>query len=131
MEIDITSFFENAEAFNYSASQAELGQNAGKITWNAAVADSSEFMLLDTEEKREEWRADVRGFGAWDDDEIAAWSDQELNALLIQFISEDIREFESLCGDDWEEYQKLQEQGTVSGRMYLGDDGSIYFYVGK
>ena len=131
MELNITSFFENADAFNYSASQAELGQNAGKITWNAAVADSSEFMLLDTEEKREEWRADVRGFGAWDDDEIAAWSDQELDALLIQFISGDIREFESLCGDDWEEYQKLQEQGTVSGRMYLGDDGNVYFYVGE
>jgi hypothetical protein len=130
VELDITHFFESADAFEYSASAAELGQNAGKITWSAAVRDSAEYPLLDTPEKVEEWKDDVRGFGAWEDEEIDAWSVEECNALLIQFISGDIRDMESLCGDDWEEYGRLSERGTVSGRMYRGDDERIYFYVG-
>jgi hypothetical protein len=135
MEINISRFFNEAEASgcaaDYSASAAELGQDAGRITWNNANRDSSTFNLLDDEEKREAWREDVKGFGAWEEDEIAAWSDKELNALFLQFVSGDIREFESLCGDDWQEYERLVEQGTCSGRMYRGDDGNVYFYVGN
>lgn len=132
MEIDITEFFETAEAFDYSASAADLGQDAGKITWRAAVDDATNVYpgLLDTEEKRDAWRDDLRGFGAWEDEEIAAWSEDELTALLIQFISGDIREMEDLCGDDWEAYRVLQERGTCSGRLYRGDDGRVYFYIG-
>lgn len=131
MEIDISRFFEEAEPFNYSASAAELGQDAGRITWANANRDSAEWRLLDTPEKLEAWRDDVRGFGAWEDEEIAAWSDEECNALFLQFVSGDIREMESLCGDDWAEYARLSERGTVSGRMYRGDDGAVYFYIGS
>jgi hypothetical protein len=131
MELDITHFFEFADAFDYSASAAELGQNAGKITWSAAVRDSSEYLLLDTPEKVEEWKDDVRGMGGWEDEEIDAWSVEECNALLIQYISGDIREMESLCGDDWAEYERFSEEGRVGGRLYRGDDGRVYFYVGN
>lgn len=131
MDIDITDFFETARPLDYSASAAELGRDAGKITWGNAVRDSADYMLLDTEEKREEWRDDVRGFGAWEEEEIAAWSDEELNALFIQFISGDIREMRALCADNWDEFERLVEQGTCSGRLSRDADGRVWFYVGS
>lgn len=101
MEIDITRFLAEAAPMDYSASVAEIGQNAGRDTWNAAIEDSPDFMMLDDDEKRDAFRAYVRGFGAWSDEEIAAWSDVELNALFIQIISGDIRNGETgrICGN--------------------------------
>ena len=46
MEIDITRFFETAETHDFSASVAELGQDAGKITWANAVLEAEETPLL-------------------------------------------------------------------------------------
>ena len=37
MEIDITSFFENAEPFEFSHSIAEGGRTAGPDTWRAVL----------------------------------------------------------------------------------------------
>ncbi len=92
MEVNITQFFNEACPRDYSASVAEIGNNAGKATWEAANEDSAEYMLIDTDEKRDALRQHVRGFGAWSDDEIAAWTDIELNALFIQLVSGDMRE---------------------------------------
>lgn len=115
----------------YSASAAELGQDAGKITWenakDAIDSDGHFEPLLKTDEQIEnakEWFAE---FGAWDGEEIATWSNQDLNALLLQFIAGDIRESEPQIFDDYDEYQKQAERGTVSGRIYLsGEDWYIY-----
>jgi len=38
--------------------------------------------------------ADLKEFGAWGDAKRAAWSADDINALLVQFISGDAREFE-------------------------------------
>lgn len=40
MEIDITDFVLTAETHNFSASIAEMGPDAGKITWANAVRDA-------------------------------------------------------------------------------------------
>lgn len=137
MELDITDFLLEADPFEFSASRAERGINAGPETWANAKREASTSPLV-TEPGHLELVRDWFGeFGAWDDGERAAWSADDINALLIQFISGDIREAESLCpsddgtGVDWDEYQLLSEQGTVSGRMYKSDsDDRIYFYVG-
>jgi hypothetical protein len=132
MEIDITEFFQTAAPRDYSASAAELGQNAGAITWGHAVEDSEDYMLLQTEDQRQAFRDHVSGCGAWDDDEINAWSDIELNALLIQFIAGDIREADlDTENPNWDEYQKGAEAGQYSGNLFLGIDGRIYYYVGR
>lgn len=131
MEIDITRFFNEANTPDYSASVAERGQNAGPETWNNAVRDSAEFNFLDDDGKRDAFRAHVKGFGAWDDDEIAAWSPEELNALLIQMISGDMREDGlDASSPDWDEYQEGAEAGRYSGRISRNDDGTIYYYIG-
>ena len=132
MELNITKFFTDAAPMDYSASVAEIGQDAARSTWQAACDDSSDFPMLDSDDKRDEFRRYVKGFGAWSQDEIAAWSDQDLNALLIQMIAGDIREA-SLDADepDWDQYEKDSESGRISGRIFKGDDAQIYYYVGE
>jgi hypothetical protein len=136
MEIDITDFVSEADPFAFSASAAELGANAGKITWNNAKqeAQSTQWISNDTRGEFESW---VRDFGAWDAEEIAAWSLDDCNALLIQFISGDLRELESLCYSDSDEYsvdwtkaKRLSSEGTINGCIYKGDDNRVYFYMG-
>lgn len=122
MEINITQFYNDANPATYSASMAELGDNAGRITWNNAMGAPA---LLDTPDKLEAMRAWAKSSGGWDDAEIAAWSDLELNALFIQLVSGDIREKEGMT---WEEYQALSEAGTVSGALFEAD-GQIYYIL--
>jgi hypothetical protein len=127
-QINITRFFNEAAPMDYSASCAEIGQNAGTDTWNAAKEDAPYWNMLDDDDKRDAFRFWVKSSGAWDDDEIAAWSDVELNALFVQWVSGDIREgFEWDCEDIWANYQELAERGTVSSNIWKDDDGEIFF----
>lgn len=133
MEINITRFFNEADPCNYSASRMELGDNAGRITWNNAVSDSPEYMFV-TAENREEFESHFRAYGAWSEEEIAAWSDQELNALFLQDVSAEIREFNDMAEGDWQEWEALCHACTCSGRLYGGGlsvDGEIYFQIGN
>lgn len=131
MELDITDFFNSCNPKCYSASCAELGDDVGSITWqNALDRDAG---LLDTEEKREAFKSYVRGFGAWDDEEIAAWSHEELNALLIQFISGDMREdglHANMDDDEWNALDPEKSRGSIYGGP-LTTDGRVYFYMGS
>lgn len=123
MEINITKFFNEAAPMDYSASVAEIGNDAGPSTWSASNEDSHDYFMLDTDEKREAFRNHVKGFGAWSDEEIAAWTDTELNALFIQLVSGDMREAGLHAGmtiEDWQEYQRLSEEGQCSGNIFGG-----------
>lgn len=137
MELNITAFFNAAAPMDYSASVAEIGRNAGPDTWRAACDDSADYPILNTDDKRDAFRDYVRDFGAWDDDEIAEWSDAELNALLIQMISGDMREpvgFElgpDATAEQWAEYEAQCEAGQCSGRLFRADDGAVYYYIGS
>lgn len=91
IDIDITNFVTNTHPMDYSASVSEIGANAGRITWNNAIEDAPDYNLIRTGEQRAEFLAHVKGFGAWTEAEIAAWSDIELNALLMQLIAGEIR----------------------------------------
>lgn len=141
MEIDITDFVQKEEPANFSASVAELGTDAGRITWRNAVVEGERAPLLTTPEAIEALRDWARSSGGWDDEEIAAWSDVECNALFVQIISGDLRELESLCmgadGEiDWDKAHELSERGTINGCMYPCDvaghpqHGRIFYYLG-
>jgi hypothetical protein len=129
MEINITSFVNNEDPFEYSASRAERGENAGRDTWNNAKNLAP--TLLTTPEQIEALREYVKGFGAWDAEEIAAWDDRECNALFVQLISGDMREAGmddvDLEDFDWDEYEHQAEQGAIGGHIFRSDDGEIYF----
>lgn len=134
MELDITSFFETADAFEFSASSAERGQNAGPETWANAKAEGASAPLLTTEEQLEALRDHMKGFGAWEPEEIASWDATECNALLIQMIRGDMREGNldnDPTDEDWRDYEKRAEAGECSGNIYRGDNGCVYYYLGN
>lgn len=131
MEIDITDFVNNADPFEFSASVAERGKNAGRETWANAKRDAAATPLLTTPEQLDALRDHARGFGAWDGEEIAAWSDDECSALFIQMISGDMREAGMDLADfDWEEYEERANGGEISGRICRGGD-RVYYYLGE
>ena len=134
-EINITKLATEADVFDFSASRAERGANAGPETWANAKQEAAERPILSGDELAD-FRDHVRGFGAWDDEEINAWDATECNALFIQMAAGDMREAESLCpgdgpgGVDWEAYKALSQEGTVSGRIFAsGED--VFYYVGE
>lgn len=129
MNINISKFFtEDAAPRDYSASVAEIGQDAGAITWRHACEDVGYFKFLDTDDKLQAFRDWVKPSGGWTDDEIAAWSPKELNALFLQWVSGDIREcLEWDVEDVWANYQEMAEAGHVSSNLYRADDGQVYF----
>ncbi len=55
-------------------------------------AEERQTPLLDTAEKLQEFRGWLKPWGAWDDAQIEAMNNQELNALFLQWIAGDCRE---------------------------------------
>lgn len=128
LEIDV-SFLLTEDAGQFSASRAELGDNAGRITWQNACNAVDQIKL--TPEEIQEAKDYIRTWGAWEDEEIDAWTDDETKALIIQSAAGDYREAESCWSDelndiDWDgEYQKRAEAGRVSGNLFMAD-GKLY-----
>lgn len=129
MEIDITDFFNNADAFQFSHSIAEGGKTAGLDTWNAAKREGDESPLLKTEDEISTFRRYVRDFGAWSAEEIAAWDATECNALFIQLISGDMRESGLDNEPDdaaWAEYERRSEEGNCPSNIFRSADHIYY-----
>ena len=124
MQIDITTLSE-MNAFNLSHSQAEGGENAMQNTWKNSI--------LNTPEKLQAMRDFSRESGGWTREEIAEWTDSEINALFLQWVAGDCRELgaDSLSEIDWQEAEVLQSEGEAPSNIYKGDDGKIYFYLGN
>ena len=141
MELDVTNIVKEIAPRDYSASCAELGDNAGRITWQAACEDGR--ALFGDRFDREAFDAHFLQFGAWDADELAAHTDEECAALMLQFIAGDIRESDFSTYSDikngaepfadawWPQYQAASEAGTVSSRFFRADDGRVFYYIGE
>jgi hypothetical protein len=132
MEIIITRFFNEAETFEFSASRAERGENAGPETWRNAMTEAASKPLLVTEEELQALRDHVQGMGFGH--EVQTYDAVQCNALFIQLISGDMREVEGLATDDsgdidWTAYEALSQEGTISGLMFKGTDGEIYYQL--
>lgn len=135
-EIDISNVVTGMrDPFEYSASIAERGPDAGRMTWAAACQDALE--LFGETFDRESFDAFFSGFGAWTDEELAAHTDDECAALMLQFIAGGMRECESIDAEPftdewWDEYRTLAETGTVVGRFSKHADGSgVLYYIGE
>jgi hypothetical protein len=128
MELDVTHMVDDSDTMPMlSGSRAELGDNAGKLTWNCSVAYGREHPLLTTDDARDEARSHFRGYGAWSEDEIATWSEDELQGIMCQDVAAAIREMEHY--DTPEAFEKACESGRASGRLYRSSD-KWYFYLG-
>jgi hypothetical protein len=88
--------------------------------------------LLTTPEQIEALREHVKDFGAWDDEEIAAWDDIECNAIFVQLVSGDMREagMDDVDIDDfdWETYNDRVEAGELQGNIYYHRQADKIFY---
>jgi hypothetical protein len=135
MEIDITAFVHDHDPYDFSGSRMERGDNAAQQTWNNANTLARTFKLLTTPDELDVFRDHMRDYGAWDAEEIAAWSDVECNALFIQLVSGDMREagMDDCDMDEfnWDEYVERQQAGRVDGNIFKGMDGRIYYYLGS
>ena len=127
-EIDVT-FLLTEDCGQFSGSIYELGENAGAITWRNCIASSNSFSA--TAEEIQALKDYFREFGAWDDDERAAWTDDETKALVIQMAAGDLREIEAkhwcdgINGIDW---QSVATDEDNSGSLWFdGDSGKLYY----
>jgi hypothetical protein len=136
MDIDITSLFNDADPFEFSASRAERGANAGAETWRNAKEEAAGKPLLTTPDELDAMCAWAKETGAWEEDEIAQWSDVDVNALFIQLVAGDMREADlgpDMTAEDWRRYAKRSERGEVAGRIYggpllaAGNEGKIFY----
>jgi hypothetical protein len=118
------------DAFQFSASAAEMGDNAGRITWNNAKDGPQ---LLRDDAQREAFKEWIADFGAWNEEEREAFTDQELNALLVQFVSGDIREAEadSLEEIDPAQLQVDQEEGRIASYLFQDDSGAWFYSLAR
>ena len=77
---------------NISGSQAEHGPRAGQITWRNAMSHA-EYLAPLTDEQMAAGRAYFAEYGAWDDEEIADWTNLHLRAMLVQEVAAVLREW--------------------------------------
>jgi len=131
MNIDITEFFKTEDASIYSGNAIEYGQNVGAITWANSLAGAKTHKHLDNAEKRQAWREFVKESGGWTWKEIQAWTNDELEALFIQWVSGDMREcglndiFEDI---DWDQYELDAEAGRCHSRIWHdAETGHVFF----
>lgn len=128
MEINITHLMaENTHQWSDSIAHSGLN-DIGKRTWDAAKASAKNCQLCSD---KGALVAYFDAFGAWDD--LDQWKLDDLNALLLQFISGDINEAKELCPDgaggiDWDEYRELSEAGQAAGNLFR-EGGSVYFLM--
>ena len=139
MEINITQYVRETEHGDISASAAELGPDAGRITWENAKREAP---MLATEDQLGALRSWALDSGGWNHEEVAAWDEAECNALFCQLVSGDWRELESLASDDngdidWARARELSEAGTIGWCLFRGDIpgsdgyGQIFYYLGS
>ncbi len=127
MEINVTSIVNyNGHSGPCVGSQFELGPDAARITWNNAKRVASEGILKNDEE-REEARDYFKSFGAWDRAEIAGWTNEELDALVIQDVLNNL-------GENFEETEDgnyVPKNGDWASNLYMVDNtNEWYFYLG-
>jgi len=140
-EINITSLFVKGSKFvpfDLSNSVAVLGPGAGETTYKNCLRLAASVRILNTKELEKDFIEFLLEFGAWEREDLIEDTEKEtsrqLNALFLQFVAGDIRDaFGDTCFAewDWNQYEIDEAKGTVSGRIYKGDDGEIYYYIGN
>lgn len=124
MELLIPDFIKD-EPMAYSASVAEVGDNAGRYAWSNAKEDSQDWELTDEEvQNAREYFAD---FGAWED--IHTMPREEVVALITQWVAGSYREYQGY--ESYEAYSMDVEAGIVSGDIFKDDEGTLYIQLGS
>lgn len=129
MQIDITEWIASIDPGMLSGSIAELGDRAGALTWQNSCDAVKDFNPLPDADALQEFRDWLKPWGAWNDDEIAAMSDDHLRALCLQWIAGDWRECFDCDSDeaDWSDYETRASDGNCPSSFYRDDAGRIFW----
>ena len=110
----------------YSASQSELGENAGSITWENSIDAANSIHW--NKNHIPEIKRFLSGLGGWDEREIKRMSHIHLKALMLQFVSgfwrEAFNDIKNPLESEWKEYYSndnlcLYFSRTESGETYF------------
>jgi len=129
IKADVSVMFSAREPWDCSNSQANLGDQAGRLTWECAleVAQSADkWLLSDRAEACEGMQEWARETGAWDREEIAGWSDEECLALFVQNLASELREHLGVddneletCVHTYETTDWNEESCSPTGSYYM------------
>lgn len=125
--IDVTPILK-ARVKRMSASQSELGVEAGRITWATCMRFARRHPII-TDENRDDVRDHFKAYGAWSRSEINGWTDTQLAAMVWQEAAADMRHFREECKGSLAKYQADCEAGRISGRLWV-DGETAHFYAG-
>ena len=98
--------------------------------WQEALRLASKHPVLNHREDQAAMRAHLRGFGAWEEEELADMTTEVLMALLVQLIAGDMYEGElhaESTEEDWARYEQDGHDGRVPWNLFRGDDGRFYY----
>lgn len=145
MHIRINELMLN-ELSDYSCSTAERGAYAGAGSYATAVRDAMALLPASAAElnihvktvSEPEFDAHLiewlKPWGAWDDEEIDAMGITGRRALLLQFISDDLREAgladdrpEAISDETYADYQQRAEEGQCHSSIWRDDSGKFWF----
>lgn len=140
IKFNATKMFGMWEPWDCSNSVANLGSRAAELTWGCAMevaAAHEAWLLTPLSEALDLIREDAAGYGAWDRDEIQAWTPEECLALFVQNVASDlrlqgsddhelaecVRMFKDTDWDKKSEYPTISiwaEGDEVMGERYMG-----------
>lgn len=145
MELNITHIIRGESLDDFSCSQAERPGYAGPGSWAASMGVAMRLLpascvfnnpgAIDRKAPVSEDEFDdaivewLKPWGAWDDEEIQAMGVEGRRALLLQFISGDVRESEvdddPDSDDVWNDYEARATDGQCSSSLFrFKPDGS-------
>ena len=136
MEIDVTRIVEEMTPLETRAVSggwwgAYPDPDVRKLhAWQEALSLASKHDVLNTPQAQGAMRAHLRGFGAWEEEELADMTTEVLMALLIQLIAGDMYEGElhaESTEEDWAKYEENGTAGRVPWNLFRGDDGRFYY----
>jgi hypothetical protein len=110
MELNVTQIVAahldgNPPAHLCSGSMAELGNDAGRVTWDNSCDLADRLPgFLETEDALQEVRDHIKSYGAWDEEEIAAFTPRDLRAFIVQEVMAEIRHLEEHGQIDLEDF---------------------------
>lgn len=147
-ELNVTVYFQDNDPYYLSNSVFNLGNNAGRITWNNAL-NATDNNLLNTPKLVEKAIKHFLEYGAWDRQELEELGQTGLEAMILQECASDLNNLDNEIDDrnsDLEAGDLLWERKDVfsedyydqweewldnhSGRTYLDDDGQIWYHLG-
>jgi hypothetical protein len=142
IKADVSVMFAAREPWDCSNSIANLGDQAGRLTWECALevaADAGKWLLSDRADALAgivEWAHDT---GAWDEEETAKWSDEDCLALFVQNVASDLREWLDSDNQELESsvhtYETTdwdKESGSPTGHYYIeAAHVTVDYYTGS